>query len=99
MDAWAWAAGTPACEYGKDGAGHDTHALRYRRLEAFTIRWRRPLAAPLHYHHNEDEYSYVLSGTLGALLGDEVVKATPGTWVFKPRHQMAHLLERRRRAL
>ena len=47
----------------------------------------RALAAPLHYHHNEDEYSYVLTGTLGALLGDEVVTAGPGTWVFKPRRQ------------
>jgi mannose-6-phosphate isomerase-like protein (cupin superfamily) len=47
----------------------------------------RALAAPLHYHHNEDEYSYVLRGTLGALLGDEVVTAGPGTWVFKPRGQ------------
>jgi mannose-6-phosphate isomerase-like protein (cupin superfamily) len=45
------------------------------------------LAAPLHYHRNEDEYSYVLEGTLGALLGDEVVTAGPGTWVFKPRRQ------------
>jgi mannose-6-phosphate isomerase-like protein (cupin superfamily) len=47
----------------------------------------RALAAPLHYHHREDEYSYVLKGTLGALLGDEVVTACPGTWVFKPRGQ------------
>ena len=47
----------------------------------------RALAAPLHYHHNEDEYSYVLEGTLGALLGDEVVEAGPGTWVYKPREQ------------
>ena len=47
----------------------------------------RALAAPLHYHHNEDEYSYVLEGTLGALLGDEVVTAGPGTWVYKPRRQ------------
>ena len=47
----------------------------------------RALAAPLHYHHNEDEYSYVLEGRLGALLGDEVVTAGPGTWVFKPRGQ------------
>jgi mannose-6-phosphate isomerase-like protein (cupin superfamily) len=47
----------------------------------------RALAAPLHYHHNEDEYSYVLTGTLGALLGDEVATAAPGTWVYKPRHQ------------
>ncbi len=47
----------------------------------------RALAAPLHYHHREDEYSYVLQGTLGALLGEEVVTAGPGTWVHKPRRQ------------
>jgi mannose-6-phosphate isomerase-like protein (cupin superfamily) len=47
----------------------------------------RALAAPLHYHHNEDEYSYVLKGKLGALLGDDVVTAEVGTWVFKPRGQ------------
>lgn len=47
----------------------------------------RALAAPLHYHHNEDEYSYVLKGTLGALLGEDVVTAGPGTWVHKPRGQ------------
>jgi mannose-6-phosphate isomerase-like protein (cupin superfamily) len=47
----------------------------------------RALAAPLHRHHREDEYSYVVAGTLGALLGDEVVTAGPGAWVFKPRGQ------------
>lgn len=47
----------------------------------------RALAAPLHFHHREDEYSYVLKGKLGALLGDDVVMAGPGEWVFKPRHQ------------
>ena len=45
------------------------------------------LAAPLHRHHNEDEYSYVLEGTMGALLGDDVVEAEAGKWVFKPREQ------------
>lgn len=45
------------------------------------------LAAPLHRHHREDEYSYVLEGTLGALLGEEAVTAGPGTWVHKPRGQ------------
>ncbi len=45
------------------------------------------LAAPLHYHHNEDELSFVLRGRLGALLGDEVVTAETGSWVFKPRRQ------------
>jgi mannose-6-phosphate isomerase-like protein (cupin superfamily) len=47
----------------------------------------RALAAPLHFHHREDEYSYVLSGRLGALLGEEVVEAEAGSWVFKPRGQ------------
>lgn len=47
----------------------------------------RSLVAPLHRHHREDEYSYVLTGRLGALLGEEVVIAGPGTWVFKPRKQ------------
>jgi mannose-6-phosphate isomerase-like protein (cupin superfamily) len=47
----------------------------------------RALAAPLHRHTREDEYSYVLEGTLGALLGDEVVTASPRTRVFKPRDQ------------
>jgi mannose-6-phosphate isomerase-like protein (cupin superfamily) len=45
------------------------------------------LAAPLHRHQNEDEYSYVLEGVLGALQGDDVVTAGPGSWVFKRRHQ------------
>ncbi|MCC6711863.1 MAG: cupin domain-containing protein [Candidatus Dadabacteria bacterium] len=47
----------------------------------------RALAAPLHYHHNEDEYSYVAQGTLGALPGDEAVIAGRGSRVFKPRGQ------------
>jgi mannose-6-phosphate isomerase-like protein (cupin superfamily) len=47
----------------------------------------RVLMAPLHYHHNEDEYSFVLEGRMGALLGDDVVEAGPGTWVYKPRKQ------------
>jgi len=47
----------------------------------------RALAAPLHRHTREDEYSYVLEGRVGALLGDEVVVAGPGDLVFKPRGQ------------
>jgi mannose-6-phosphate isomerase-like protein (cupin superfamily) len=45
----------------------------------------RALAAPLHRHHREDEYSYVLEGRMGALLGDDVLEAGPGDLVFKPR--------------
>ncbi len=47
----------------------------------------RTLAAPLHRHAHEDEYSYVLEGRLGALLGDDVVYAEVGDLVFKPRNQ------------
>jgi quercetin dioxygenase-like cupin family protein len=47
----------------------------------------RALAAPLHRHNREDEYSYVLEGRMGALLGDEVLVAEAGDLVFKPRNQ------------
>jgi mannose-6-phosphate isomerase-like protein (cupin superfamily) len=47
----------------------------------------RALAAPLHRHNREDEYSFVLEGRMGALLGDEVVEAGPGDLVHKPRAQ------------
>ena len=45
------------------------------------------LVAPLHKHSREDEYSYVLEGRMGALLGDDVVHAEVGDLVFKPRNQ------------
>lgn len=45
------------------------------------------LAAPLHRHSREDEFSFVLEGRIGALLGDEVVFADPGDLIFKPRGQ------------
>jgi mannose-6-phosphate isomerase-like protein (cupin superfamily) len=47
----------------------------------------RALAAPLHRHTREDEYSYVVTGRMGALLGDELVYAEPGDLVHKPRNQ------------
>src|SRR5882762_1980291 len=45
----------------------------------------RALAAPLHRHQREDEYSYVVEGRMGALLGDDVLEAGPGDLVLKPR--------------
>ena len=47
----------------------------------------RALGAPLHRHSREDEYSYVLEGRVGALLGDTVVTGGPGDLIFKPRNQ------------
>jgi len=43
------------------------------------------LAAPMHTHEREDEYSFVLSGVMGAQIGDDVVEAGPGELVAKPR--------------
>jgi mannose-6-phosphate isomerase-like protein (cupin superfamily) len=45
----------------------------------------RTLAAPMHVHRNEDEFSFVLAGRMGAQIGDEVVEAGPGELVRKPR--------------
>lgn len=47
----------------------------------------RELAAPLHRHRDEDEYSYVTRGRVGFVLGDDVVLAGPGSFVRKPRGQ------------
>jgi mannose-6-phosphate isomerase-like protein (cupin superfamily) len=45
----------------------------------------RALGSPLHTHHNEDEYSFVLEGRVGVQLGPEVLHAGPGDLVLKPR--------------
>jgi quercetin dioxygenase-like cupin family protein len=47
----------------------------------------KALAAPLHRHSKEDEYSYVLEGRVGTLLGDEEVYGEVGDLIFKPRGQ------------
>jgi mannose-6-phosphate isomerase-like protein (cupin superfamily) len=47
----------------------------------------RTLAAPVHRHSREDEYSYVLEGRMGALLGEDTVYAEAGDFVAKPRGQ------------
>jgi mannose-6-phosphate isomerase-like protein (cupin superfamily) len=47
----------------------------------------RALAAPLHRHNREDEYSFILEGRVGALLGDEELVGGPGDLIFKPRNQ------------
>ncbi|WP_129663335.1 cupin domain-containing protein [Phytoactinopolyspora endophytica] len=45
----------------------------------------RVLAAPIHTHRHEDEYSFVLSGRIGVQIGDETFDAGPGDLVLKPR--------------
>jgi quercetin dioxygenase-like cupin family protein len=47
----------------------------------------RALAAPMHRHQREDEYSYVLRGRVGASLGGRVMVGVPGDLIYKPRGQ------------
>jgi len=65
-----------------DGADSDQRFALVQHLFA-----PRALAAPVHRHHLEDEFTYVLSGTIGAVLDDEEVVAEPGDLLFKPRGQ------------
>lgn len=43
------------------------------------------LVAPLHTHSREDEYSYVIAGTVETQIGDEVIVGRPGDLLAKPR--------------
>ena len=47
----------------------------------------RSLAAPVHRHSREDEYTFVLEGQPGILLGDRDVFPGVGDLVVKPRGQ------------
>ncbi len=42
-------------------------------------------APPLHVHHREDEAFFVLDGEYSVFVGDDVIKASPGAWVWGPR--------------
>ena len=42
------------------------------------------LASP-HTHSREDEFSYVLEGTVGVKIGDQEFQASPGSYIVKPR--------------
>ena len=45
----------------------------------------RTLAAPLHRHSREDEYSFILEGRVGARLGGVEVFGSAGDLICKPR--------------
>jgi uncharacterized cupin superfamily protein len=47
----------------------------------------RTLAAPLHRHSREDEYSFILKGRLGARIGGQDFEVRVGGMVLKPRHE------------
>lgn len=39
----------------------------------------------MHVHHCEDEAFYIVEGHYSVFVGDEVIAAVPGTWVWGPR--------------
>ena len=41
--------------------------------------------APLHVHHKEDEAFWVLEGELTFEVGEETIKASPGSFLFGPK--------------
>ena len=43
------------------------------------------LAAPPHTHADVDEYSFVIEGEIGVLMGEETFRAPAGSYVLKPR--------------
>ncbi len=43
------------------------------------------LAAPPHTHAATDEYSFVIEGEIGVLMGEETFRAPAGSYVLKPR--------------
>ena len=45
----------------------------------------KTLAAPLHRHSREDEYTFVLAGSLAVIEDGLVVTASPGDLIVKPR--------------
>jgi quercetin dioxygenase-like cupin family protein len=50
---------------------------------------RKGNVPPRHIHHREDETFYVVEGEMTFFIGNETIKATPGTMVFAPR-DVAH---------
>ena len=45
----------------------------------------RGAGSPLHVHHQEDEWFYVMDGALTFWVGGEVIEATAGSFVYGPR--------------
>jgi quercetin dioxygenase-like cupin family protein len=47
---------------------------------------RRGAGSPMHVHHNEDEWWYVLDGELTIWVAGQIIEAPTGSFVFGPRH-------------
>jgi quercetin dioxygenase-like cupin family protein len=61
--------------------GSDTNGV----VGAVEVASPRGAVPPRHVHHREDEAFYVIEGAYSVFIGDDVIEATPGTWVWGPR--------------
>ncbi|WP_258397496.1 cupin domain-containing protein [Bacillus sp. SRB_331] len=43
------------------------------------------LGPPLHIHHEDDESFYILKGQVTFYIGDEIIEASTGDYVFAPK--------------
>lgn len=76
-EAWWWLGGLATIKAtGKETDGQYTlvEVLEHQGAEV-----------PLHVHHNEDEAFYVLEGEMTFYVGEETIKAGPGSFLFGPR--------------
>lgn len=55
------------------------------RVAVFEAYAARGAGAPLHVHHNEDEWFYVIEGELTLWVGGRVIHAPAGSFVYGPR--------------
>src|SRR3712207_6769074 len=55
---------------------------RFALVESLAFQSTEP---PLHIHHREDEAWYVLDGAMTFYVGDDVLEASTGSFVFAPR--------------
>lgn len=62
-------------------SSNDTNGV----LGAVEVAGPKGSVPPLHVHRREDEAFYVLEGDYSVFVGDDVIKASPGTWVWGPR--------------
>jgi quercetin dioxygenase-like cupin family protein len=77
-EAWWWLGPTLATikATGKETGG------RYTLVEVLEP---DGVEAPLHVHHREDEAFWILEGELTFQVGDETIKASPGSFLYGPR--------------
>ena len=77
-EAWWWLGVTLATikATGKDTGG------QYTLVEVVEP---QGVEVPLHVHHNEDEAFYILEGEMTFYVGDQTIKAQPGSFLFGPK--------------